>query len=176
MILKTGNIFDSTADVIVNPTNSVGIMGAGLAKQFIDRYPKACAEYNNWSVARWNPDPHRLMTAKTFNLAPPRLFEAGVFDADRAILMFATKRHPYNASTLEDIERNLIDTFEMLANDTNYNSIAFPKIGCGYGGLDWKDVKPLISNTSVIWGGEIICYVEDKDLEDCGCGGNCICS
>ena len=40
-IFKTvnGNIFDSRGQVLVNPVNCVGTMGAGLAKQFAARYP-----------------------------------------------------------------------------------------------------------------------------------------
>ena len=38
---KTGNIFDSDADILVNPVNNVGVAGAGLAKQFKIRYPEA---------------------------------------------------------------------------------------------------------------------------------------
>ena len=36
----SGDIFNSKADVIVNPVNLVGVMGAGLAKQFKERYSK----------------------------------------------------------------------------------------------------------------------------------------
>ena len=36
---RTGNIFDSGADVLVCPVNCVGVMGAGLAKQFAKRMP-----------------------------------------------------------------------------------------------------------------------------------------
>lgn len=29
-------------------------------------------------------------------------------------------------------------------DDENFTSVALPKLACGVGGLDWKDVKPLI--------------------------------
>ena len=34
-----GNIFDSPAQVIVNPVNTVGVMGKGIALEFKKRYP-----------------------------------------------------------------------------------------------------------------------------------------
>ena len=40
-----GNIFNSNAHALVNPVNCVGTMGAGLAKQFRDRYPAMHNEY-----------------------------------------------------------------------------------------------------------------------------------
>ena len=40
-----GNIFNSSAHALVNPVNCVGTMGAGLAKQFRDRYPAMHTEY-----------------------------------------------------------------------------------------------------------------------------------
>lgn len=38
-ILKNGDIFANRHQVLVNPTNSIGPMGAGLAAQFRDRFP-----------------------------------------------------------------------------------------------------------------------------------------
>jgi O-acetyl-ADP-ribose deacetylase (regulator of RNase III) len=37
---KTGSIFDSDAEALVNPVNCVGVMGKGLALQFKEKYPK----------------------------------------------------------------------------------------------------------------------------------------
>jgi O-acetyl-ADP-ribose deacetylase (regulator of RNase III) len=49
--LTFGDIFESNADLLVNPVNCVGTMGAGLAKLFKNRYPdnylaylKSCKE------------------------------------------------------------------------------------------------------------------------------------
>jgi O-acetyl-ADP-ribose deacetylase (regulator of RNase III) len=33
-----------------------------------------------------------------------------------------------------------------LANMTNWQTIAMPRPGCGNGGLDWEDVKPVIES------------------------------
>lgn len=38
--IENGNIFDSECDIITNPVNCIGIMGAGLAKQFAIRFPR----------------------------------------------------------------------------------------------------------------------------------------
>ena len=44
-ITVRGNMFDSKAQVLVNPVNCVGVMGTGLAKQFKARYPEMFREY-----------------------------------------------------------------------------------------------------------------------------------
>ena len=42
---KQGDIFKSNAQVLVNPVNCVGVMGAGLALEFKKRYPAMFAKY-----------------------------------------------------------------------------------------------------------------------------------
>lgn len=40
-----GDLFASGADVLVNPVNCLGVQGAGLARQFRDRFPALDEEY-----------------------------------------------------------------------------------------------------------------------------------
>jgi O-acetyl-ADP-ribose deacetylase (regulator of RNase III) len=61
----------------------------------------------------------------------------------RYIINFPTKRHWKGRSRIEDIESGL----EALVSEVrrlNLHSIAIPPLGCGNGGLDWRDVKPRI--------------------------------
>lgn len=57
--------------------------------------------------------------------------------------MFSTKKHWRNPSRMEYIESGLqkfVDNYERLGIE----SIAFPKLGCGNGGLEWSAVKPIM--------------------------------
>ena len=45
MIEKTGNLFDSGYHAIGHGVNCRGIMGAGIAVEFKDRFPKNYQEY-----------------------------------------------------------------------------------------------------------------------------------
>lgn len=59
------------------------------------------------------------------------------------ILNFPTKRHWQDRSLLIDIEdglRNLAKNYQSMG----IQSLALPPLGCGLGGLNWDDVKPLI--------------------------------
>jgi len=59
------------------------------------------------------------------------------------VLLFPTKRHWEKPAELEYIEDGLKD---FIANWDlmGIRSIAFPKLGCGNGGLDWDEVRPIM--------------------------------
>ncbi len=122
-----GNIFDSPAQVIVNTVNTVGVMGKGLALEFKNRYPEMFADYR------------AACEKRQFTMGKLMLWRA----PDHWILMFPTKENWRNPSKLEYIERGLSNFVNSYA-EKNISSIAFPKLGCGNGELDWNDVRPLM--------------------------------
>lgn len=122
-----GNIFDSPAQVIVNTVNTVGVMGKGIALEFKKRYPDMFIAYRSAC------EKHQLTTGKLMLWRAP----------DHWILMFPTKQNWRNPSKLEYIEQGLFK-FVNTYSERNISSIAFPKLGCGNGELDWNVVKPLM--------------------------------
>lgn len=126
------NIFDIEADLKVIPVNCVGVMGKGLAKEFKERFPKHFKEYKNTKM----------------EIGKCLIFDNHIINN---YVLFPTKLHWKNPSKLEWITAGLIDlhNYVMFRFFHNYeiNSIAFPRIGCGLGGLKWKNVKPLIEET-----------------------------
>lgn len=122
-----GDIFDSPAQVIVNPVNTVGVMGKGLALSFKQRYPEMFQAY------RTACEKHLLTVGKLMLWRAP----------DHWILLFPTKENWCHPSKLSYIEKGLIKFTETYANK-NITSVAFPKLGCGNGELDWNKVKPLM--------------------------------
>lgn len=127
IIYKTGNIFNSNAQVITNAINCVGVMGKGIALQFKNKFPEMFLDYK------------KKCENKEVKLGVPYLWNNGQVQ----ILNFPTKGHWRDNSSLGDIElglRYLAENFEKL----EINSIALPPLGCGNGGLNWNDVKMLI--------------------------------
>ena len=122
-----GDIFKSPAQVIVNTVNTVGVMGKGLALSFKQRYPEMFKQYKN--------------------VCEKNLFAIGklmlVYEADHWILLFPTKESWRNPSKIEYIEKGLAKFVKSYA-EKNITSIAFPRLGCGNGELDWNDVKPIM--------------------------------
>lgn len=123
----SGDIFDSPAQVLVNPVNTVGVMGKGLAVQFKQRYPAMYEAY------REACDKGLLTIGKLM------LHHA----EDHSILLFPTKAHWREPSRMEYLEAGL-EKFVQTYEEKRIASIAFPMLGCGYGGLDWNGVKPLM--------------------------------
>jgi appr-1-p processing domain protein len=122
-----GDLFCSPAQVLVNTVNTVGVMGKGIALEFKKKYPKMFSQYKEQC------DKHRMVIGKLMLWYAP----------DYWILQFPTKEHWRSPSKLEYIEKGLMTFVRKYAN-YNISSIAFPKLGCGNGELDWNDVKPLM--------------------------------
>ena len=62
---------------------------------------------------------------------------------EKAIINFPTKKHWKDNSELNYIVLGL-EKLKIAVQRYNIKSIAFPKVGCGLGNLDWNDVFPLI--------------------------------
>lgn len=130
-----GNIFDSDADCIVNPVNCVGVMGGGLALAFKQRFPSMFSEY----VKDCEAKKLRIGTV-TFWRDP---------DSNIYVCNFPTKDDFKYDSTITMIKAGLIAFYfdmesPLLPYCTEIKSVAFPKLGCGLGGLKWDVVKPVM--------------------------------
>jgi O-acetyl-ADP-ribose deacetylase (regulator of RNase III) len=146
IVYKTGNILDDDADWIVNPVNTVGVMGAGLAKQFKDKYG---SHYFNHYKTRCNNG--QLATGRVnYYMREDWLTTNKHIPNDNAhIINFPTKKHWRDNSKVEYIECGLNDLaaspIYLKIGKTSAKSIAFPRLGCGLGGLDWEtQVRPLM--------------------------------
>ena len=122
-----GDIFSSPAQVLVNTVNTVGVMGKGVALEFKKRYPEMFTAYERVCKAK------QLEIGKLFLWKGP----------EKWVLMFPTKVHWRNPSKIEYIEA-VLQKFSATYADKGITSAAFPRLGCGNGGLDWKQVQPLM--------------------------------
>lgn len=128
---KRGNLLHENVEALVNAVNCVGIMGKGIALQFKNAYPENFRQYKK--------------ACKAGNVQPGKMFITltGAFLDPKYIINFPTKRHWEDKSKIEDIESGL-DFLVFEIEKLGINSIAVPALGCGNGGLNWSDVKPLI--------------------------------
>lgn len=120
------------AQVLVNPVNCVGISGKGLALAFKNMYPDQFKVYK------------RECDKKNVKLGSVLMVNLHNTFIPYCIAYFPTKFHWRGKSYLKNIESGLEDLFAKMDKD-NYLSVAIPALGCGLGGLDWKDVKKSIS-------------------------------
>lgn len=127
-----GDFFDFDADVRVNTVNCVGVMGAGVALAFKNKYPEMFKEY--------------VKQCKRNQITPgnPSVWKEGdMFTKGIEIINFPTKDHWRNPSEYEYVERGLIWLSAYL-KDREGLTVTLPALGCGHGGLDWEKVKHLI--------------------------------
>jgi O-acetyl-ADP-ribose deacetylase (regulator of RNase III) len=128
-----GDIFDTDVEVLVNPVNTVGTMGAGLARKFKKLYPL------NFSLYREACGRNEVHIGRMFVISVP---ESPKF-ALRWIVNFPTKYLWSEPSELPWIVEGLKDLRTFLI-DNDIKSIAIPALGCGLGGLKWDLVKQVI--------------------------------
>lgn len=132
MELTQGNLLRADVEALVNTVNCVGYMGRGIAAQFRRMYPENFKAYE--------------LACKRNEMVPGRMlvFETGQITNPRFIINFPTKRHWRGKSRIDDIEVGLRALIEEV-KARGIRSIAVPPLGCGLGGLDWRDVRPLIA-------------------------------
>lgn len=131
IMFKQGDIFDSNAQVITNTINTVGVMGAGLAKQFKERFPDMFADYQKRCRRR------EVRVGRPYLWKPPNR-------EGKWVLNFPTKQHWKSNSRLKWIEEGLCYLLEHY-EEWGIKSLAMPALGCDLGGLNWeKQVKPLM--------------------------------
>ncbi|WP_432194479.1 type II toxin-antitoxin system antitoxin DNA ADP-ribosyl glycohydrolase DarG [Streptomyces sp. bgisy027] len=126
-----GNLLDANTEAIVNTVNTVGVMGKGIALQFKQAFPE------NYKAYKAACDAGDVRIGEMF------VFDAHTLGPRRYIINFPTKQHWRAKSKLPDIKSGLealVDVVQKL----HIGSIAIPALGCGNGGLEWSEVRPLI--------------------------------
>lgn len=134
VIQPPNNIIEfKVADTVVNTVNTRGIMGAGIAKMFKEKYPEMFKSYQ------------RVCDANL--LKPGCIWPWAVLEKyempPRLILNMVTKDHWRELSKYEWIESGL-KSLKHTITAFNIPSVAMPKIGCELDGLDWNIVKSMI--------------------------------
>lgn len=130
----SGNFFDYDAHLRVNTVNCVGVMGAGVALQFKNKFPKMYEEYvKECNLGRVKiGKPHVWKDNEIFNSSP-------------IIINFPTKDDWKKPSEYEYVDKGLIWLKEFL-NEKDNCTITIPALGCGHGGLQWDRVKRMIED------------------------------
>lgn len=170
---KTGDIFAEDVDALVAPVNCVGVMGRGLALQFKDNFPENFEEYKRAEIKPGNMFVFETSSNRQSELdletQPGNKFDSEtrrIVDP-KYIINFPTKRGWRGKSRMEDIESGLA-SLEKEIRTRHIRSIAIPALGCGLGGLEWREVrermeaklKPLAED-----GVQIVIFAPKEDFE-----------
>jgi O-acetyl-ADP-ribose deacetylase (regulator of RNase III) len=132
MRYTTGNLLDVPAEALVNTVNTVGVMGKGIALMFKEKFPENFKLYEDACKAGTVQAGHLMITEGSDMFGP------------RWIINFPTKKHWRHPSKLEWVESGVKELRQFII-DNNVKSIAIPPLGAGNGGLEWSDVRAIIS-------------------------------
>lgn len=133
LIVQNGDIFKSGAEAIVNPVNTQGKVGGGLAKVFMDRFPENHRKY--------------VVACKDGTLTTGKVLVTEGGGTSRYIINFPTVRESGGAAHLMDIESGM----EALVNaviEHQTQSVAIPALGAGAGKLGFDDVRDVVKNST----------------------------
>jgi O-acetyl-ADP-ribose deacetylase (regulator of RNase III) len=125
--LVKGNLLEAKVEALVNTVNTEGVMGKGIALQFKKKFPAMFEAYQE------------ACTAGEVKPGRVNVYERGEVANPRFIINFPTKRHWREASKMEDIESGLA-ALALEIQNRRIRSVAIPALGCGLGGLQWKEV------------------------------------
>jgi hypothetical protein len=141
-----GDMFFSRMQTLTISVNCVGVMGKGLASRAKYLFPDVYVYYNDLCRKKrmelGKPALYRRDTPLAAQLAdePTALMDAAV---GTWFLLFPTKDHWRDDADLPGIKRGLqwvADNYGRLG----LKSLALPALGAGLGGLEWKQVGPVI--------------------------------
>jgi len=148
------SLLTSPAKVLVNPVNTIGIMGKGLAKEFKQLYPEMFKQYR------------KLCEAGQFSIGQLWLYKT----SEKWILNFPTK-HSWRQRSRPEYIASGLQKFVATYEQQNIQSIAFPQLGCGSGDLNWEyDVQPLMEHYLRPLQIEIYIYLFDSVIRCSGIG------
>ena len=125
-----GDMFEMPVDIRVNSVNCKGVMGAGVALAFRERYPEMFKDYQQ-ACREGTIRPGALHVWKNLT--------------DNWIINFPTKRDWREPSRYEDILAGL-QALRSYLKEQGPVSVALPALGCGHGGLDWGRVSSMIED------------------------------
>ena len=129
------------------PVNCVGAMGKGLALDFKKMYPNYFREYALFCGGGHLKVGQHLVLGGISQFPNTPFSNSQHWGLRGLIVLFPTKDDWCNPSQLSWIREGLI----RLATHPSHTqwrkqtlNIHIPKLGCGLGGLDWKDVRVII--------------------------------
>ncbi len=146
----SGDIFlnQNHVQAFAHGCNCKGVMGAGIAVRFKNEYPEMFNEYQRRCKA----------SPRQFNVGDAFLWK----EKDKPFVFnLGTQESPGHRATYQAIEKSLSNMVGQ-TDIEEIKSIAIPRIGSGYGGLEWEKVRAVIEKEFERWSGNLFVYEEYK--------------
>ncbi|UWS55264.1 Appr-1-p processing protein [Bacillus subtilis] len=139
-----GNILDASEDIIVQQVNCKGVMGAGLAKAILNKYPNVKKEYQsfrNFNLNKGLTEKDLLGLVNYVRVSDVKVI-ANIFGQ----VNIKKNRFDNTVFTKTDALTRGLKEVKELSKQLN-KSVAIPYgIGCGLAGGDWNIISELIES------------------------------
>lgn len=133
-VIKQGDLFQSGCEALVNATNCVGVMGAGLAAAFAKRFPTMLKSYE-LAAKKGELKLGVLHTFKNPKTEPHNEW--------KWIINFPTMHFPGEITQKKNLEDGFVALGEFV-DKQGIKSIAVPALGCGIGSFSWDEFLPMV--------------------------------
>lgn len=130
----SGDILLSQAQVIVHGVAPRDPMNQGLALSLHEKFPAMHKDFHHWCVQHHAQPGDAWMWGSTNGLRIVNLLTQEGSNGHAA--------HPGRA-TLKHV-RDSLKALAKIAKKESFKSMALPRLATGVGGLEWKDVLPVI--------------------------------
>ncbi len=128
IVYVVGEHYQSPAQVLVNPVNTVGVMGSGISFDFKRFFPDMFSQYQD------------LCQQDRFEIGQLLLYKT----AHKWILNFPEKRH-YRANVRTEHIADGLKKFVATHSEYGITSASFPALGQDDENLDWeRDIRPMM--------------------------------
>ena len=129
MIKRNGDLFTTDLTVIGHGVNTVGVMGAGVARVVRYKFPETYKAY---------------VKGCHLNIITPGVSMPGPKENGKIIMNIASQKLPGADAKLSWLATAVECAIDICQNSFNIHSMAIPQIGCGIGGLEWPDVEKIL--------------------------------
>lgn len=146
LIERFGNLFTTTATHIGHGVNTSGVMGAGIAAQFKERFYDNFLEYRD-ACQNGTLLPGQVLATQQRVTNPDMTTETIV------IHNIASQEKPGRNANLAYLTHGLYDSMHIVNREIfrGFRALAIPMIGAGIGGLASEDVMDVFRVMSWAW-------------------------
>ena len=140
------DMFFSKMQTFTVSVNTVGVMGKGLASRAKYQFPDVYVLYQDLCRQKKLRMGVPFLYKRTEDFIKTLVEDTNFYKTEngrRWFLLLPTKNHWKENSPVDGIEKGL----QWLVNNyknQGIESLALPALGCGLGGLDWKNIGPLM--------------------------------
>lgn len=152
----SGNLFDNEygAQALAHGCNCRGAMGAGIAVEFKKQYPIMYNQYKGMC------DRHELELGDVYYWTNKGFTDGSQPDVFNIMIKDDWRNKADTHGLFVGLEK-----MKSVADQMGIHSIAIPRIGAGYGGLNWNEVYAIILIIFRDWSGDLFVYVSETKKE-----------